>query len=70
MEFQDSLPDRQSWIAKNLSKMQAKLQAKAEAKLARAANNPSIRRDARQLKRYITRKNKLLKYTIWLIIIK
>ena len=28
VEFQDPLPDRQSWIAKNLSKMQIKSQAK------------------------------------------
>ena len=38
VEFQDPLPDRQSWIAKNLSKMQAKSQAKAEAKIIKAAN--------------------------------
>ena len=37
VDFQDPLPDRQSWIAKNLSKMQAKSQAKMEAKAAKAA---------------------------------
>ena len=37
VNFQDPLPDRQSWIAKNLSKMQAKSQAKVEAKAAKAA---------------------------------
>ena len=37
VDFQDPLPDRQSWIAKNLSKMQAKSQAKVEAKAAKAA---------------------------------
>ena len=37
VDFQDPLPDRQSWIAQNLSKMQAKSQAKTEAKAAKAA---------------------------------
>ena len=37
VEFQDPLQDRQSWIAKNISKMQAKTQAKAEAKAAKSA---------------------------------
>ena len=38
VEFQDPLPDRQSWIQKNLSKMQAKFQAKVEANLIKVAN--------------------------------
>ena len=37
VEFQDPLQDRQSWIAKNISKMQAKSQAKADAKAMKAA---------------------------------
>ena len=37
VDFQDPLPDRQSWIAKNLLKMQVKSQAKMEAKAAKAA---------------------------------
>ena len=37
VEFQDPLQDRQSWIAKNISKMQAKSQAKADSKAAKAA---------------------------------